>query len=250
MFVFENLRETTTNLIGRWDLGRLYHATTTDEMLFTDQSKIMTAVSATLCGSGLGTFAGFFLTVCIHFLSCLFCACDGPLWVHSCGWGLLNDDLCGSRELIAIPSNIAIYFGRFVDEKKSSNAQAKYAVWRSRNWPLCFHTTVSSASDAPANHPKGCSKRYKQSPIMKGTSTHSSMNPGLLLSIHTHCVCPHKSYTITPFAAMHRQFTASGKPLCLTRGRGLYSGRLIHQHLKTYRAAYIPKITVGTTRSL
>ena len=120
MFVFENLHETTTNLIGRRELVRLYHpTTTTDEMPFTDQSKIMTAVSATLCGSGLlGTFTGFFLTVCIHFLSCLFCACDGPLWVH--GWGLLNDDdLCGSRKLIAIPSNIAIYFGRFVDEKKA-----------------------------------------------------------------------------------------------------------------------------------
>ena len=52
MFVFENLRETTTNLIGRRELVRLYHpTTTTDEMPFTDQSKIMTAVSATLCRS-------------------------------------------------------------------------------------------------------------------------------------------------------------------------------------------------------
>ena len=162
-----------------------------NEMPFTDQSKNMTAVSATLCRSGLGTFTGFFLTVCIHFLSCLFCACDGPLWVHSCGWGLLKWWLVWKSWINRDTIEYRDIFWTIRGWKKSSNAQAKYTVWRSRNWPSCFHTTVSSASDAPANHPKGWLKRYKQSPIMKGTSTHSSMNPGLLLSIHIHIASAH-----------------------------------------------------------
>ena len=80
------------------------------------------------------------------------------------------------------------------------------------------------------------------------------MNPGLLLSIHTHCVCPLKSYTNplcgdapTVYGVGHASVADACARLIVWAAYTLTSKKKKKNCVLRliYRAAYMPKITVG-----